>query len=158
MINFVLIDSRPIKAPVRVLVVDDVPDCADSLSLLLIASGYDVTVAYDGMKAIAAAREFLPDVCVVDICMPYLDGFGVVKEIKYFHSSCRFIALTGYSTDERYGLRSPAGFDGFLIKPIDPNHLINFLDSIFPSELEGSRVSPPLPTEIGCLVLATDTE
>jgi signal transduction histidine kinase len=110
---------------VRVLVVDDNRDAADSLALLLNLDGYKVDVANDGATALSEAVRFQPEVVLLDIGMPGMDGYEVARELRAGDPtrSMRLIALTGYGQpDDRERARA-TGFDEYLTKPVDPERL-----------------------------------
>src|SRR5687768_9385127 len=85
----------------RILVVDDNRDAADSLEVLLRAYGHEVTVAYDGLEAVEAARTFRPDIALLDIGLPKLNGFDVARRIRASQGErVLLIAVTGWGQDE----------------------------------------------------------
>ena len=103
----------------RVLVVDDNVDAAQSLALLLEMSGHEVKLAYDGLSAVAAAIAYQPEVVLLDIGLPELDGYEVARRIRmhYPHHNIRLVALTGYGQDTDRQRSLEAGFDHHLVKP-----------------------------------------
>jgi PAS domain S-box-containing protein len=105
----------------RVLIADDNRDAAESLAMLLRALGNDVTIAYDGLQAVAATHTFRPDVVLLDIGMPGLDGYGAAREIRSGLNGERIklIALTGWGQDEDAHRAHEAGFDAHLVKPAE---------------------------------------
>jgi CheY-like chemotaxis protein len=115
----------------RVLVVEDNKDSADSLRMLLEAYGYDVEVAYTGPDGVRAAGEHRPDVVICDIGLPGLDGYGVAAALRKnpVTADARLIALTGYGQDEDRRRAKDAGFDEHLTKPADPTALEALLAS-----------------------------
>lgn len=116
-------EAAPEEGPGRrVLVVDDSKDSADSLALLLKARGHEVRTAYDGEAAIAAAAEFRPEVMLLDIGMPGLDGFEVCRRIRGapWGRAVVVLALTGWGGADDRRRTEEAGFDGHLVKPVDP--------------------------------------
>ena len=106
----------------RVLVVEDNRDAADSLKMLLEVFGYDVTVAYTGPSGVETAKAWQPDVVLCDLGLPGLDGFGVARALRQHPATAkaRMIAVTGYGGDEDRLKTRKAGFDGHLVKPADP--------------------------------------
>jgi PAS domain S-box-containing protein len=106
----------------RVLVVEDNRDAADSLRMLLEAYGYRVEVAYSGPDGVRAAEEHRPDVVVCDIGLPGMDGYAVAGALRRNPrtASSRLIALTGYGQEEDRRRAREAGFDEHLTKPADP--------------------------------------
>ncbi|HEX4143611.1 MAG TPA: response regulator [Pirellulales bacterium] len=105
--------------PLRLLVVDDNRDSADSLALLLQSLGHEVSVAYEGQQAIDAALSFHPDVLIVDLAMPVLDGFQVAKKLRAVpeFADSVFVALSGHSDQPYFDEASKAQFDEYLVKP-----------------------------------------
>jgi CheY-like chemotaxis protein/two-component sensor histidine kinase len=125
------IPVRPGRAPkrLRVLVVEDNRDAADSLKMLLEVFGYDVAVTYTGPDGVAAAKEWQPDAVVCDIGLPGLDGYGVARELRRHPgtAAARLIAVTGYGGEEDRVKSREAGFDAHLTKPADPTALQDLL-------------------------------
>jgi PAS domain S-box-containing protein len=113
--------ERPPRS-LRVLVVEDNHDAAESLRMLLELYGYEVAVAHTGPEGVEAARQWRPDVVLCDIGLPELDGYGVVRELRRDPATAgaRVIAVTGYGNDEDRLRSREAGFDAHLTKPADP--------------------------------------
>jgi two-component system, sensor histidine kinase len=121
-------ESESAVAPVgrlRILIADDNHDSADSLSMLLSMEGHEVQTAYSGLAAISAARTFRPDVALLDIGMPDVDGYAAAKRIREQRGGADIylIALTGWGQDEDKRRASEAGFAMHLTKPVDPDQL-----------------------------------
>jgi CheY-like chemotaxis protein/anti-sigma regulatory factor (Ser/Thr protein kinase) len=116
--------------PRRVLVVDDNVDAAATLDLLLRSLGHETRVANDGMKALEIAREFRPEVILLDIGMPGLDGYEVARRLRAMNhgTSFRIIAVTGWGQDADRSKAKEAGFDVHLVKPVDLGVLSKVLD------------------------------
>lgn len=116
--------------PLRIVVVEDNRDGADSLRLLLQLLGHDVRVAYTGPEGVTLVKEWQPDIVLCDIGLPGLDGYGVAREIRLNPTTARvrLLALTGYGADEDRQRSSAAGFDGHLVKPADPKRLQQMLE------------------------------
>jgi len=110
------------RGRLRVLVVEDNRDAADSLQVLLELFGYTVEVAYPGTAGVAAAQTFAPDVILCDIGLPGLDGYKLAAQLRQNPATAQacLIALTGYGTDEDRRKSKEAGFDAHLTKPADP--------------------------------------
>jgi PAS domain S-box-containing protein len=127
-----LADARnPVAAAARrILVVDDSEDNARSLAVLLRLSGNRVKIAYDGVEAIDVAERFRPDVILLDIGMPKLDGHGACRRIRKqdWGRDVVIIALTGWGQEEDRRKSREAGFDGHLVKPIATTALLEALD------------------------------
>jgi CheY-like chemotaxis protein len=115
----------------RILVVDDMRDNADSLALLLGLDGNEVQTAYDGLAAIEAAERFRPDVVLLDIMMPKLNGYDACRRIREqpWGKDMMLIALTGWGQEEDQRRTQEAGFDSHLVKPVDPAAFNELLDS-----------------------------
>lgn len=113
----------------RVLLVDDNRDAADSMSILLEMSGHRVTIAYDGMEAIHAAARVRPDVALIDLAMPGMDGFAVVHALRGMPalSATRFVALTGFGQASDREQTAAAGFDVHLVKPVELDVLLKVI-------------------------------
>jgi PAS domain S-box-containing protein len=105
----------------RVLVVDDNVDTADSLTLLVDLSGYAVRTAYDGPTALQAAIEYRPNVVLLDIGLPGLTGYEVATRIRQQAAleGMVLVAITGYGQESDRQLALEAGFDHHLVKPVD---------------------------------------
>lgn len=109
----------------KILVADDDQDSAESLALLFQLMGHDVRAAQSGLAAIDVAAEFRPDLIVLDIGMPGLDGYEVCRRIRQHDWAQTIViaALTGWSRDEDRDRSEEAGFNHFLVKPVDPKAL-----------------------------------
>jgi len=103
-----------------VLVVDDNLDAAEGLAMLLSLRGHQVATAHDGHQAIEAAREQRPDVVLLDIGLPRLDGFEVARRLRQEHTArpMLLVALTGYGQERDRVRAREAGFDHHLLKPV----------------------------------------
>ena len=111
--------SRPRSR--RIVVADDNVDAAVSLAELLKLSGHDVHIAHDGLAAVKAAETFQPDVIVLDIGMPALNGYEAARRIRSqgANGDVLLIALTGYGQDSDKSRAKEAGFDLHVVKPVD---------------------------------------
>jgi CheY-like chemotaxis protein len=113
---------------VHVLVVDDYPDIVDSMALLLRLHGHEVDTALDGRTAITQALETKPDVALLDISMPEMDGYEVARQLReLFHEDIILIAVTANGFEEDKQRAIEAGFNQYLIKPADPTKLTDIL-------------------------------
>ena len=121
--------------PFRVLVADDLRDSADSLGLLIELMGHAVEVAYDGEEALRVAEQFRPDVVLLDLGMPKLDGFEVCRGIRTapWGASVRLVAQSGWGQDEDRRRTAEAGFDHHIVKPIDPEALEVLMQTLAPA-------------------------
>jgi PAS domain S-box-containing protein len=116
----------------RILVVEDNRDSADSLRMLLELFGYEVNVAYTGPEGVQAAEKWTPDVVLCDIGLPGLDGYAVVSKLRQnpATANARMIAVTGYGSEADLLRSKTAGFDQHLIKPVDPEALQQVLAAL----------------------------
>ena len=115
--------------PVRVLVVDDEKSSAETLMALLEIKGFDVRMAHDGLAALEAAEAFLPEVVLLDIGLPGINGFEVAQRLRGQPKSqdALLIALTGYGDAETRSRAAQAGFDSHMTKPADVQRLLPML-------------------------------
>jgi PAS domain S-box-containing protein len=113
----------------RILVVDDNRDAADSLSVLLRFMGNEPRTAYDGIEAVVAAGEFRPDVVLLDIGLPRLNGYGAAQRIREqpWGKDMVLIALTGWGQEDDRKRSKEAGFDNHMVKPVELPSLMNLL-------------------------------
>jgi CheY-like chemotaxis protein len=104
----------------RLLVVDDNRDAADSTGTLLLLWGHQVKVAYDGLNAVAIAREFRPDICLLDLGMPGMSGYEVAQQLRAEPAlkETLLVAMTGFDRESDRVLSRRAGFDAHLVKPV----------------------------------------
>jgi CheY-like chemotaxis protein len=119
----------------RVLVVDDNLDAAESLSMMLGVLGYEVRTAYDGLEAVRAADEFLPEAALLDIGLPHISGYDVARHIRKSQGEdVLLVAITGWGTAEDVKRSIEAGFDHHFTKPADPERLRKILLEECPPE------------------------
>ncbi len=116
----------------RILVADDNEDSAASLAMMLEMMGNEVTTAHDGVRAVEEAAKFRPDIILLDIGMPRLNGYEACRQIRKetWGQQAIVIALTGWGQDEDRRRSKEAGFDHHLVKPVDPAALVKLLDSL----------------------------
>jgi CheY-like chemotaxis protein len=108
----------------KIVVADDNRDAADSIAVLLRMSGHDVTVAYDGMEALAQIRTLQPHAAILDLRMPDIDGYEVARSVRVGGlESLTLIALSGLVDRTHRDRASEHGFDHFLVKPVEPLEL-----------------------------------
>jgi CheY-like chemotaxis protein len=114
-----------------VLVVDDNIDAAESIGKILNLFAHEVRCEYDGQSALAAAREYAPDVVVLDIGLPGMDGYEVARRLRAEDGSrrVRIVAVTGYGQAEDRARSRESGFDQHLTKPVDPEALQAFVSA-----------------------------
>ena len=125
------------KVPsLRVLVVDDNVDAAESLALLLKANGHEVQAVYDGLTALEAARSYRPNLILLDIGLPGMNGFDVAKKVREEVELGKvvLVAMTGYGQESDKQRSQQAGFDHHLVKPADFSAVKQILASISQSE------------------------
>jgi DNA-binding response OmpR family regulator len=126
-------DRQPLPQPAtdkrRILVVDDSRDSADSLAALLSLTGHEAHTAHDGEHAISEAEKLRPEVILLDIGLPRLNGYDACRRIREqaWGKDMVIIALTGWGQDEDRRLSTQAGFDGHLVKPVDHTALNRLL-------------------------------
>jgi CheY-like chemotaxis protein len=120
----------PSTRPVRILVADDNRDAAASLATLLSLDGHEVSVAYDGKAALGSAETFRPDVALLDIGMPNLNGYEVARSIRAqaWGRSMMLVAVTGWGQSEDKRRAREAGFDHHFTKPLDLDAFSTFLN------------------------------
>jgi len=121
--------EHSVRSSFRILVVDDNRDGADSLAEMLKMVGNDTRTAYDGQAGVDAAGEFRPDVILLDIGLPKLNGYEACRRIRNepWGAGVVLIALTGWGQDEDRRRSHEAGFDRHLVKPVDPQALMKLL-------------------------------
>lgn len=133
--------SGPHEKPRRILVVDDNIDAADSLAMLLRLEGHEVETAYSAHGALEATERLKPDVVVLDIGLPQLDGYEVARQLRANPtlSGMQLIALTGYGQNEDRARSIAAGFDAHFTKPVQREALAELF-------ADKKRSDPPAPT------------
>jgi signal transduction histidine kinase/CheY-like chemotaxis protein len=134
-------EKRASKA--RILIVDDNQDSADSLSMLLQIMGNEVHTAYDGEQAVQVAEAARPEVVLLDLAMPKLNGYEVCRRIREqpWGRTAILIALTGWGQEADRRRTEEAGFDRHIVKPVEPRALMQLLGSFLPGR--GGRLGPP---------------
>ena len=116
----------------RVLLADDNRDAVFLLARLLRAKGHEVCTAYDGQEACQAAATFRPDVALLDIGMPRLNGYETARRLRQepWGRDILLVAITGWGQDEDRRRSMEAGFDQHLLKPVDPKVLLHLLAGV----------------------------
>jgi PAS domain S-box-containing protein len=128
-----VIRAEPAKdKPRRILVVDDNRDSATSLAVLLKLSGNETHTAFDGQEALQAAETFRPDLVLLDIGLPKLNGYEVARRLRKeaWGKSMVLVALTGWGQEEDRQKSKAVGFDGHLVKPVAYDALLKLLTEL----------------------------
>ena len=121
----------------KILIVDDEPDMVEMLRVMLENASYEVVSAYDGKEGIATAKQEKPDVVVLDLMMPEMNGFDACKEMKndpdlkdipvlVLTAISQKLSATKYARDQGLGLLS----DDYIDKPVDPNVLLSRIETL----------------------------
>jgi CheY-like chemotaxis protein/anti-sigma regulatory factor (Ser/Thr protein kinase) len=131
--------DAPAPAPVhaiarRVLVVDDSPDAAESLAMLVEFEGHEVYQAHDGAEAVRTAERVRPDIVLMDIGLPVLSGYEACRRLRAqaWGAAIVIVALTGWGQEEDRERSRAAGFDLHLVKPVDRDDLLRVVGSARP--------------------------
>jgi two-component system CheB/CheR fusion protein len=124
------------------MVVEDNLDSAEAMMLMLRAMGHQVTLANDGREALDMARREVPDVILLDIGLPGLDGYQLARRLRGMPETraARLIAVSGYGQDSDRERSAAAGFDLHLVKPVDPAALADAIDA----DARGAAAAPRL--------------
>jgi len=126
--------TQPPARRFKILVVDDNHDSALSMAMMLSIMGHDTRTAHDGESAVATAESFLPDVVLLDIGLPKLNGYEVAQRIreKAWGASMYLIAVTGWGQDEDRQRSSEVGLNQHMVKPVEPAALEKLLAELRP--------------------------
>jgi len=119
--------EAPGMTPLRILIVDDNQDGADTLAAVLRLTGHEVDTAYDGQEGVEAAERIQPDVVLLDIGLPRLNGYEAARRIRSQGRRTLLVAVTGWGQEEDRRRSRDAGFDHHLVKPLDPDELMRLL-------------------------------
>ena len=116
----------------RILIVDDNQDAAETLGLIVESWGYQTAVAHDGPSALGVAKDFQPEIGLLDVGLPGMDGFELGKRLRELPGmhKLHLIAITGYGRDQDREAAHQAGFDRLLVKPLDPERLAPLLETL----------------------------
>jgi signal transduction histidine kinase/CheY-like chemotaxis protein len=144
----------PSQAPsLRVLVVDDNVLSAQSLAMVLKLDGHDVQVAHDGQAALESVRQLRPEVVLMDIGLPGMDGYEVARRLREDAELAAGIvllaAVTGYAEDDARRRSREAGFDHHLVKPVDPDGVLALLASLEWAKPQSHEESAAAPAPAG---------
>lgn len=120
------------RVALKILVVDDNVDAAETLARFLSGVGHEVQVVNSPTTALLEARTFLPDLAILDIGLPVMDGYELAAQLqrKSEWDNCKFVALTGYGQDVDRERSKVAGFKKHFVKPIDPQELLRFVREV----------------------------
>ena len=120
------------KSPTKILIVDDEPDIIEILKYNLDKEGYDVKSANNGKKAVEKAKKYIPDIIILDVMMPEMDGIEACQELKKISklSNTRIIFLSARGEDFTQIAAFDAGADDYVTKPVKPKILIKKISSI----------------------------
>jgi len=119
-------------ASLKILVVDDNEDGAEALLRLLELQGHEVRMVHDGEAAVAAVAEYRPQVMLLDIGLPLIDGYEVCRRVRDqpWGKQLAVIALSGWGDPDAQRRGEAAGFDGHLVKPVDESVLLSALAGV----------------------------
>lgn len=133
------IDAVPLALGRRILVVDDNVDAASTLAELLTMAGHTTQTAVDGLEAVDKAKAFQPDVVLLDIGLPKLNGYDACRQIRALPRgrSMTIVALTGWGLEEDRKESRDAGFDGHFVKPVEYEALMKLLDGLLHEKKHG---------------------
>lgn len=139
----------------KILVVDDEPDILEIISYNLCKEGYEVKTAENGLEAISIAKDFIPDMIVLDVMMPKMDGMEACKQIRALPSlrNCFILFLTAREEEFVEVLSFQAGADDFLTKPIKPRALLSRIEAVFRRSKEDPKEDQSKQIQIGDLVI-----
>lgn len=134
-------ESRDVREPTRprglshkILVVDDNQDAAVMMETLLQLNGHEVRKSFDGVSALEIARDFKPDVCLLDIGMPGMSGLELAGRIREFLPLSLLVSVSGWGQEQDRQRSKESGFDHHLVKPVEFNTLFSLIDSVEKAE------------------------
>jgi CheY-like chemotaxis protein len=118
----------------RILIADDNRDVAEAFGVMLETVGHEVVTAHDGMEVLEKAEHFQPDIIVLDIGMPKINGYDAARRLRQqpWGKDVVLVAITGWGNEKDKGQSQEAGFDFHLVKPVDPGALCRLVDSVQP--------------------------
>lgn len=128
----------------RILVVDDNPDTADSLAIILRDAGHEAKATYHAKSAFAATRDGSFDVAIIDVAMPELDGYRLGTQMRQ-HERCKdlvLFAMTGYADDSHRNRAAQVGFSGYFVKPFNVGEILKSLALLSSSERSNQSQQP----------------
>lgn len=117
--------------PIRVLIVDDNPDAAESLAIVLATEGFEVRTDSDGADAWQTIESWRPRVALIDLDLPTVDGLELARRADTldFRKRLLLAALTGYGRERDRRSSQQAGFDAHLVKPVDPREVLQWIST-----------------------------
>jgi len=124
--------AMPPKPRLKILVVDDNPDAALSMAMMLSMMGHDTRTAHDGEAAVTTAEEFRPQVVLLDIGLPKLNGYEVAQRIRgqEWGATMFLVAITGWGQDEDRRRSEDVGMNLHMVKPVEPDALDRVLATL----------------------------
>ena len=133
--------------PARILIADDYDDNRELLRLMLESAGHDVRETRDGRECLAEIARDLPDVALLDLSMPVLDGWQVLAELRRDERtrSLPCVAVTAFASERDRERALAAGFDAFITKPFRSKDILEVIARLAPRDGGGHRRPPPLP-------------
>ena len=140
---------------IKILLVDDETQFVDTLAERLGMRGFSAEVAYNGDEALAKVRKNTPDVVVLDLRMPGMDGFEVLKQTKKINPQVQVIILTGHGGDQEAVIAGRYGAYSFLRKPADINSLLKSIRMAYRDKVENTFVAASM-AEAGDFASATE--
>jgi len=129
----------------RVLVVENKPENLELLVYILSAFGHQPLVAHDGVEGVAAARELRPDIVVMDLQMPRMDGYQAARALKGDPElrHIPLLAVSAYAMVGDWETVMASGFDGYLTKPIDPETFVHDVEQLLEHSRQPAAGDPP---------------
>jgi signal transduction histidine kinase/ActR/RegA family two-component response regulator len=131
--------SATVRTPLRVLIVDDNEDAADSLAMLLAIDGHTAQAVYAGEAAIELAPSFNADLILLDIGLPSMDGYEVARRLRAAGINSMLVALTGYGQKEDVQRALKAGFSAHVVKPVELSNLQKVMLGLSPSSGDAAQ-------------------
>jgi CheY-like chemotaxis protein len=115
----------------RLLVVDDSPDSAETIAMALNVLGFETRAAHDGPEALSVAEEFRPDVALVDLGLPVMDGYELAGRLRErLGARVALVALTGFADEQERVARHEARFSAYLVKPVSLARLVECVSGV----------------------------
>jgi CheY-like chemotaxis protein len=138
------------KVSRRVLIVEDNDDVAETTAAMLSMAGHTLRCARDGAHGLQLAQEFEPEVVLLDVGLPQLDGYQVARRLRQLPQACDalLIALTGYGMPSDRERGRDAGFDHHLLKPADPGELMALIESWSPPTADAAQLDERKPATL----------